>query len=363
MRDPFSWSFPIGRLFGITIKVHLLFPLVAIGMIVRISTLEGAAPGIWVDVAMVVGLLFFSVLLHEFGHCFAARRVGGDATEVLMWPLGGLAACETPHNPRAHFIVAAGGPLVNVALCLGSALALAFCFDRAWQPLWNPFAPTIFINAPGYLELTSWDGLSSTTNQIALVTVARFFWVNWALLLLNVVLIGFPFDGGRMFQAALWPYFGYRSAMRYAVVAGFITMFVLILVGVAKNEVMLLLLAWFTYTSCSQEWIKLETGGEDSLFGYDFSQGYTSLERDLDEPDQSVTAAPPQPRPKKLSFWQRWLQRRAERKRQREMEEQVAEESRMDQLLDKIQREGKHTLTEEEQRFLKRVSERYKNRH
>ena len=34
----------------------------------------------------------------------------------------------------------------------------------------------------------------------------------------------------------------------------------------------------------------------------------------------------------------------------------------MDQLLEKIQRQGKAALTDEERRFLKRVSDRYRNR-
>ena len=29
MRDPFFWSIPLGRVFGINIRVHLLFPVVA----------------------------------------------------------------------------------------------------------------------------------------------------------------------------------------------------------------------------------------------------------------------------------------------------------------------------------------------
>ena len=75
-----------------------------------------------------------------------------------------------------------------------------------------------------------------------------------------------------------------------------------------------------------------------------------------------AAAPPPKPREKKLSFWQRWLQRRAERKRQRDMEQQLAEESRMDELLDKIGRLGKESLTTEERRFMDRVSARYRNR-
>ena len=72
----------------------------------------------YADVAVILGLMFLSVLLHEFGHCFAARRVDGDADEILLWPLGGLARCDVPNTAWANFILAAGGPAVNLVLCL-----------------------------------------------------------------------------------------------------------------------------------------------------------------------------------------------------------------------------------------------------
>src|SRR5947208_3107471 len=108
MRDPFSWSIPTVRLFGIHVRVHLLFPFVALGLILRAGfrKVNGHDPveGAWIDAALVMLLLFGSVLLHEFGHCFGARWVGGDASEVLLWPLGGLASVEVPNTPRANFI-------------------------------------------------------------------------------------------------------------------------------------------------------------------------------------------------------------------------------------------------------------------
>src|SRR5438445_11829118 len=103
MRDPFSWSFPIGRMFGISVRIHFLFPLVCLGLILRVTT-KDFLPGTWIDMAMVLGLLFCTVLLHEFGYCWPARRVGGEANEVLLCPLGGLAACDVPPNRRALFI-------------------------------------------------------------------------------------------------------------------------------------------------------------------------------------------------------------------------------------------------------------------
>ncbi len=357
MRDPFSWSFAIpGRLFGIVVRVHILFPVFVAAIILRAGLSEGAVQGIWADAVLLMGLLFLSVLLHEFGHCFAARYVGGDASDVLLWPLGGLANVDMPHAPRAHFIVAAGGPLVNVFLCIASALILSFAFEAHWRPPFDPFHWILRCTAPDSIAMTRWDGTAEYLNHLSLpVILGQLFWVNWGLLLLNVLIIGYPLDGGRMFQSVLWPYVGYRQATFSAVVAGFIFMFLLFVVGLFSNEVMWLLLAFFIYTACKQQWIILETGGEESSFGYDFSQGYTSLEKEREREEQQVRVRQP-------SFFQRWRQRRAARKMLREQQRQEAEETRLDELLQKIQNSGAGSLTEEEQRFLNKVSERKRNR-
>jgi stage IV sporulation protein FB len=368
LSDPLRWSLPLGRVFGINIRVHLLFPLVALGMILRawVQKIPDNQPhfeGEWKDMAMVIALLFFSVLLHEFGHCFAARRVDGEASDVLLWPLGGLAYVELPHNPRAHFLTAAAGPLVNIGLCVVCA---AILFSGAlgevyWPPLY-PFGYPGRIDGDGTIQMHVWGSLFGGMNNVpnqglgtVAIVVGRLFWVNWFLALVNLVLVGYPMDSGRMLQAALWRFFGYRTATLVAVFVGFVVMFIVLLYAVIVGEVLAFGLAIFIYVACKQEWIVLETGGEEGVFGYDFSQGYTSLER-----DEPVTAAP-QPK-RKLNWWQRWQQRRNARKMQREQEDRAAEERRMDELLEKVQREGMNALSDEEKRFLKRVSDRYRNR-
>ena len=151
---------------------------------------------------MVLALLFLSVLLHEFGHCFGARSVNGDASEVLLWPLGGLANVDVPNTPRTHFITAASGPLVNLGLCLLTAGALAVMHPQALQPPWNPLGYP-GRNGEDNIVLTAWSGDPVTLSTYsAAAWVARLFWVNYVLSLLNLVLVGFPMDAGRMFQAS-----------------------------------------------------------------------------------------------------------------------------------------------------------------
>jgi Zn-dependent protease len=357
MHDPFAWSVPMGRLFGIAVRVHWLFPFVALGFILHVAygKSEGQTypPGAWIDASILMGILFVSVLLHEFGHCFAARAVDGEASEVLIWPLGGLASVEVPNRPQAHFLTAGAGPAVNLLLCVVCALSLLLADSQPIQPIWNPLSRDILRNESGLVTLTTWSGETFKSTPYTLsVWLVRAWWVNWFLALMNIVLVGFPLDGGRMLQAALWPSLGYRQATLVAVFAGFAVVFVVGLYAVIVVSVLAICLAWYIYTSCQRQWILLETGGEEGVFGYDFSQGYTSLER-----DQPQQAAPPRPR---VSWWRRWLQRRAARRMQRDLERREAEERRLDELLDKVHRQGRASLTDEEERFMKRVSDRYR---
>jgi Zn-dependent protease len=357
MQDPFTWAFPLGRFFGIPVKVHVLFPLLVAGLILRMAFQKDIIPGTWIDAAMLMALLFVLVLCHEVGHCFGARAVDGDAQEVLMWPLGGLAFVDVPHTPRANFIATVAGPAVNVVFCI--VCGLIFCsmthFDvkLPWNPIptfgWYPYR----VNEAGAIALAQWNGETYFTTHLGEIILVRMFWISWMTLLLNVVVPGFPLDGGRMFQCAVWWRTDYRRGTLAAIYAGFIAALVFGVFAILGNELLALCLALFIYVSCRMQWIMLEGGGEDSLLGYDFSQGYTSLERDQ--------PAPRRRRPRQ-SFWQRWWQKRVQRKRQRQLEQKEADERRMDQLLEKVNREGLHSLTDEERRFLKRVSDKYRNR-
>jgi stage IV sporulation protein FB len=356
MRDVISWSFPIGQMFGILIRVHLIMPLFIIGMIGREAMRKDTIAGSWMDASALMAMVFISVLLHEFGHCFAARYMDGEADEVLLWPLGGLAFCRAlPHKPIVHFVVALGGPLVNLILCVIAALLLSFALDQHYQPQFNPIWYPYRENASGAVSLSLWGGPTGLSDNLVAVNLQRFFWVNWVAFLFNVLVVGIPFDGGRMLQAALWPRMGHYQATKAAIYSGFFFMILAVLASMVFTtgmESYLLLLAIFIFMSCAQEWMTLESEREDSLFGYDFSQGYTSLEKD----------EPKAKEPKKKNFIQRWLAERAARKEQEEMEQREADDKRMDELLDKIQKFGKDSLTDEETRFLKRVSDRYKNK-
>jgi Zn-dependent protease len=400
MRDPMTWSFPIGRMFGVNIRVHVFLPVVMLGLFLHVMASDAAKTltNLWVDVLVVLGILFVSILLHEFGHVFGARAADGDASEILMWPLGGLAYCDVPHTPQANLITAMAGPAVNLLLCVaaGGALACATFLPPVNPFTSSPFTPVlrnwredivygnrhfggedrIYVNRDTSAgRVREWlpadeqrirraereAGKGLLPNEFAepaklapwQAFAAQVFYLNWVLLLLNL-LPAFPLDGGRALHCVLWWRSDYRQAMYTTAYVGFVIMLIVAIFAIAANEggVLAMCLALIIYVNCRQQLILLETGGDETPFGYDFSQGYTSLER-----DQPSTAPPRRKQPNPL---QRWLQKRAAKRAQRELEQREAEERRMDELLEKVQREGLQSLNDEERRFLTRVSARYR---
>jgi len=99
---PLQWlwsgTFPLFTAFGVHVRAHASLAVLAV-----LVLLFGVGGTISSSVQFVTAL-FAIVVLHEFGHCFAARWVGGEADEILVTPLGGLAmAYALP--PEARGIV------------------------------------------------------------------------------------------------------------------------------------------------------------------------------------------------------------------------------------------------------------------
>lgn len=376
MRDPMSWALPVFRAFGIQVKVHVFFFVVTLGLFFRqLSELKGLVS--WLDLFLLTVVVVFGViLLHEFGHCFGARYVEGDAKEILIWPLGGLAYVEVPHTPRANFIATAAGPLMNLVICFVCALLMALAgFLPSLNPITsNPYLAQMsnfdgrtYTSTYGYKvyktgtkeEVTHVsikeldEGIANKTYERALaptwaVWLYRIFWLSWILFLFNLI-PAYPLDGGRMLQCVIWARTDHRRGVVVSAYSGFMVSIVFFIVAITINEALLLGLAMFMLYSASLALYQLES--DEGPFGYDFSAGYTSLEKDEERPKK----------PKKVGWFTRWRQARRARKLQREAEERQQDEERMDQLLEKIARSGKESLTDEEKRFLQRVSARKRN--
>jgi len=397
MRDPMSWSIPLFRAFGIQVKLHILYIVITLALLLRIYTYDRTHLAEFAVIWVV--MLFVIVLLHEFGHCFAARKMDGEADEILMWPLGGLAYCAVPHTPRANLITTAGGPLVNVVICVLGAGAIAaagylpplniFESRQLYHPeLYNwqtgenakPYTDSPYFQTEdgrrfstmSYTAEKEGEGKTYIVRDLSkpggwsratmigdvypawVLWTARLFWMSWMLLLFNLI-PAFPLDGGRFLQEILWARSGdFRSATQVACWSGIITALVFVFLSMSMNEAMLFALGVFMILASYQQLLLLDRGAEEGgAFGYDFSKGYGGFGPDEDAPA---------PKPKRAGPIKRWLQARRARKLKQEVEQRAADEARLDELLDKIGRLGKESLTAEERRFMDRVSARYRNR-
>ena len=70
-------------------------------------------------------VLLKTVLIHELGHCAAAKIVGGSVSHILLWPLGGLAYISTEDaSAKGDLFVAVAGPLTHAPMLAFWALML-----------------------------------------------------------------------------------------------------------------------------------------------------------------------------------------------------------------------------------------------
>lgn len=83
-----------------------LFLVVLVAQVAGSFVYGGWWPLLWF---LVLGpVLLVSVLVHELGHCAAARSVGGHADSILLWPLGGLAFIGHDRGPKGADMAGSG---------------------------------------------------------------------------------------------------------------------------------------------------------------------------------------------------------------------------------------------------------------
>jgi hypothetical protein len=127
--------------------------------------------------------------------------------------------------------------------------------------------------------------------------------------------------------------------------AGAIAMF---LVGVVSGASMLFFIAVFGYMTCwvQRQQLRMAETADGGEFGYDFSQGYNSLE-------QSSAA-----RRRKPGYWERRRIRKEIERRERARQEEEQRQVRLDAILAKVRHNGLASLTPAERHFLEEETQR-----
>lgn len=217
-----GWSIKLFTWGGTAVRMHITF-LLLVAWIAAVQWSRGGPHEAIAGVLFIL-VLFACVVLHEFGHIWAARRYGIRTPDVTLLPIGGVAAMERmPEKPSQEIVVALAGPAVNlvIALVLTAALGVRLSFSQM-----------------------SLDALQSSF--LAQVAVA-----NVVLLVFNLI-PAFPMDGGRVLRAVLAMGLGYTRATRVAATIGQVLAAGFAFLGFMGNP-MLILIAIFIFLAASGE--------------------------------------------------------------------------------------------------------------
>jgi Zn-dependent protease len=209
-------SFHLFRLLGIDVYVHWAWFL---AVLYFVSQPRGYSSIIW-SVGECLAM-FLIVLIHEFGHAFACRSVGGQANQIVLWLFGGVAYVSPPQRPGAQLWSIAAGPLVNVVLVpiLSGAWLLAL---RA-----------------------GWDDTAPETLKFLFHVQA----INLILLVFNLMPI-YPLDGGQILRSLLWFFFGRANSLMAASTIGFVGVAGLILLAIYYQTLWMGFMAVFILMNC-----------------------------------------------------------------------------------------------------------------
>jgi Zn-dependent protease len=214
-------SIRLFRLFGIDVFLHWSWFLIAL-IKVQDPTHQYSS---YIWGVLEYAALFGIVLMHEFGHALACRQVGGQANQIILWPLGGVAYVSPPQRPGAMLWSIAAGPLVNVALL--PVFTLVVLLGRA----------------------AGWPG-----SMPDLYMFIRVVWlINTFLLAFNLLPI-YPLDGGQILRSLLWFGFGRGRSLMIAASLGLAGVVLLTAFAVFIRSVWIGILAVFILLNCWRGW-------------------------------------------------------------------------------------------------------------
>jgi Zn-dependent protease len=156
------------------------------------DALGGTQTEAFVVAALAALLFFLSIILHELGHAFEARRSGIQVEGIDLWFFGGIAKLDRDsRTPAEEFRIAAAGPLVTL-------LIVGVCF----------LALSVLEGAGRAVDIAALrESVTSSPPQVLIGFVGS---MNAVIFVFNLV-PAFPLDGGRIARAIAWKLTGERS--------------------------------------------------------------------------------------------------------------------------------------------------------
>jgi Zn-dependent protease len=214
-----KYSFKIFSVFGIPVELHITF--LVLMLLIYLVAFFKITPSINLLTAVLITLVFATVVIHELCHSYIAKRYGVKIDRIVLLPIGGLSEMEEiPKDPAQELRIAFAGPVSNLVIAL-------VC----------------------YIVLIIFGSLLSIVVSGALY---YFIIINLLLGLFNL-LPAFPMDGGRILRAFLAERMSFIKATKLAASIGKQFAIIMAVVGVFFNF-LLILIAIFVYVGADAEY-------------------------------------------------------------------------------------------------------------
>jgi len=222
------WSFRIGRIFGVDVRLHIFFVLL-LGLLLSYAGLTGASglrgAGLWC-------LLLFAVEVRELARALVAAWLELEPRSILLLPVGGIITYATTESterasePKSEITLALAGPIANLFAGLILA-ALISAASPAIDLLHRPWIdPAHLLRAMVWMQLT----------------------------LAGVHLLpAFPLDGGRILRSALDRSRGSLKGARAAAALGQAIAFAMVLLGFLMSNIWLVVFGTSILLAASTE--------------------------------------------------------------------------------------------------------------
>jgi Zn-dependent protease/predicted transcriptional regulator len=229
----------LGRVFGIEIGLHYSWFLIALLIVLSLSSQFHASNPQWGDgtilaVAVATAILFFiSLLLHELAHSIVATSNGLPVKEITLFALGGVSQIEkNPTSARLEFWMAFVGPLTSAVVggvCLLATKAVGGASSDPW------------------MAMLLWLG-----------------YINLSLAAFNLI-PGYPLDGGRVLRAMIWWKTGDADrSTRAAAKAGQAVAFMFIAFGIFRffggagiGGLWIAFIGWFLLQAARESYVRV----------------------------------------------------------------------------------------------------------
>jgi membrane-associated protease RseP (regulator of RpoE activity) len=175
------------RLFGIPVRVHPFFWLVAV--ILGANLIHSP-----VDLLLWVLAVFVAILVHELGHALVMRGFGFRPA-ITLYGLGGYASYDRfwdgsrlAHHPLSQILIHAAGPGASLALAAGILVLVWLTGQPMIVEVGLPYGLWVGFMLPGSELLNQW------ANWLVTILLA------WSFLNLLPV---YPLDGGQIVKEVL----------------------------------------------------------------------------------------------------------------------------------------------------------------